>query len=215
MMSKGEALIPAHGGYRHLKSFRVGQLVYDLTVRFCDTYIERQSRAHDQMVQAARSGVQNVAEGSQASGASKKMELKLTNVVRARLEELRLDYEDFLSQRDLPLWERTDQRRQSLVDARPATADDVGRWAKRVREGSEHSGRNGPGRCLERPRCVPPCRRTPRVSRALGASTGSATSWARAAPPHAQNAATLTSFAAHPPPFPQPGTPMKKPRAHP
>ncbi len=75
-----ESLIPKHGGYRNLKSFQIAQLVYDVTVRFCDRYIDKRSRTHDQMVQAARSGVQNIAEGSQASGTSKKMELKLTNV---------------------------------------------------------------------------------------------------------------------------------------
>src|SRR5450756_628507 len=90
MMTEREALIPQHGGYRNLKSFQVAQLVYDVTVRFCDRYIDPRSRTHDQMVQAARSGVQNIAEGSQASGTSKKMELKLTNVARASLEELRL-----------------------------------------------------------------------------------------------------------------------------
>src|SRR6266542_7146237 len=103
-MSVNEPLIPKHGGYRKLKSFQVAQLVYDLTVRFCDRYIERRSRTHDQMVQAARSGVQNIAEGSQASGTSKKTELKLTNVARASLEELRLDFEDYLRQRGLTLW---------------------------------------------------------------------------------------------------------------
>jgi four helix bundle protein len=91
-----EPLIPRHGGYRGLKTFRIAQLVYDVTVRFCDRYVNKRSRTHDQMVQAARSGVQNIAEGSQASGASKKTELKLTNVARASLEELRPDYEDFL-----------------------------------------------------------------------------------------------------------------------
>src|SRR5882672_11785523 len=117
-MNEPEKLIPLHGGYRKLKSFQVAQLAYDVTVRFCDRYIERRSRTHDQMVQAARSGVQNIAEGSQASGTSKKMELKLTNVARASLEELRLDYEDFLRQRDLPLWARNDHRRQRLIDLR-------------------------------------------------------------------------------------------------
>lgn len=92
-------LIPKHGGYRKLKSFQLAQLVYDVTVRFCDKYIDRRSRTHDQMVQAARSGVQNIAEGSQASATSKKTELKLTQVARASLEELKLDYEDFLRQR--------------------------------------------------------------------------------------------------------------------
>lgn len=105
-MPEPETLIPKHGGYRSLKSFQVAQLVYDVTVRFCDLYIDRRSRTHDQMVQAARSGVQNIAEGSQVSGTSKKMELKLTNVARASLEELRLDYEDFLRQRGLPLLDR-------------------------------------------------------------------------------------------------------------
>ena len=80
-----ELLIPKHGGYRKLKSFQVAQLVYDVTARFCDRYIDRFSRTKDQMVQAARSGVQNIAEGSQASATSKKMELKLTQVARASL----------------------------------------------------------------------------------------------------------------------------------
>jgi hypothetical protein len=83
-----EPLIPKHGGYRSLKSFQVAQLVYALTVRFCDRYIGKRSRTHDQMVQAARSGVQNIAEGSQASGTSKKTEIMLTNVAWASLEEL-------------------------------------------------------------------------------------------------------------------------------
>ncbi|MDD3554127.1 MAG: four helix bundle suffix domain-containing protein [Deltaproteobacteria bacterium] len=123
-----EPLITKHGGYRHLKSFQLAQLIYDVTVRFCNRYVDKRSRTHDQMVQAARSGVQNIAEGSQASGTSKKTELKLTNVARASLEELRLDYEDFLRQRGLQIWEREDPRRQNLIDRRCATADDVARW---------------------------------------------------------------------------------------
>jgi len=86
-MPEPEKLIPLHGGYRKLRSFQVAQLVYDVTVRFCDRYIGKRSRTHDQMVQAARSGVQNIAEGSQASGTSKRSELKLTNVARASLEK--------------------------------------------------------------------------------------------------------------------------------
>ena len=97
-------LIPPHGGYRDLKSFQHAELVYDSTVKFCDRFIDLRSRTHDQMVQAARSGRQNIAEGSQASGTSKKFELKLVGVARASLEELLLDYEDFLRQRGLPLW---------------------------------------------------------------------------------------------------------------
>jgi four helix bundle suffix protein len=131
-MADGEGLIPKHGGYRNLKSFQLAQLVYDVTVRFCDRYIEKRSRTHDQMVQAARSGVQNIAEGSQASGTSKKTELKLTNVARASLEELRLDYEDFLRQRGLPLWEREYPRRKALIARRCATADEVAAWVKEI-----------------------------------------------------------------------------------
>jgi restriction system protein len=98
------SLIPPHGGYRELKSFQHAELVYDSTVKFCDRYIDRRSRTHDQMVQAARSGRQNIAEGSQASGTSKKFELKLVGVARASLKELLLDYEDFLRQGGLKLW---------------------------------------------------------------------------------------------------------------
>jgi restriction system protein len=97
-------LIPPHGGYRKLRSFQCAQLVYDVTVIFCERFVEKRSRTHDQMIQAARSGVQNIAEGSVASATSKKTELKLTGVARASLEELLLDYEDFLRQRGLRIW---------------------------------------------------------------------------------------------------------------
>lgn len=139
----GEGLIPKHGGFRKLKSFQVARLVYDVTVRFCDKYIDRRSRTHDQMVQAARSGVQNIAEGSVASGTSKKMELKLTNVAKASLAELRLDYEDFLRQRGLRLWPENDPRRRALVARRCATADEVAAW---VAETAQHGrdGQSGP-----------------------------------------------------------------------
>ena len=134
-----EPLIPKHGGYRKLKSFQIAQLCYDVTVRFCDRYISPRSRTHDQMVQAARSGVQNIAEGSKASGTSKKFELKLTNVARASLEELRLDYEDFLRHRSLPLWPEADPRRSALVARRwwRGAAPRLTPW------------RSGCGRCMD------------------------------------------------------------------
>jgi four helix bundle suffix protein len=141
-VADGAGLITKHGGYRNLKSFQIAQLTYDVTVRFCDRYIEKRSRTHDQMVQAARSGVQNIAEGSQASGTSKKTELKLTNVARASLEELRLDYEDFLRQRGLPLWDREDPRRKRLIARRCATADEVAKWVVEISK--ESVGQNGP-----------------------------------------------------------------------
>jgi len=99
-----EGFIPQHGGFRKLRSFQSAQLAYDGTVIFCDRFIDKRSRTHDQMVQAARSGVQNIAEGSLASATSKETELKLTNVARASLGELLLDYEDFLRQRGLRQW---------------------------------------------------------------------------------------------------------------
>ncbi len=102
-------LFPAHGGFRKLRSFQVAQQVYDATVIFCNRFIDKRSRTHDQMVQAARSGVQNIAEGSLAAATSKKTELKLTNVARASLGELLLDYEDYLRQRKLRQWKKDDQ----------------------------------------------------------------------------------------------------------
>src|SRR3972149_4355299 len=98
------SLIPPHGGYRNLKSYQTAEFVYDATVAFCDRFIDRRSRTLDQMVQAARSGVQNIAEGSMASATSKKTELKLTGVARASLEELLLDYQAFLRQRGFRIW---------------------------------------------------------------------------------------------------------------
>ena len=102
------------------------------------------------MVQAARSGVQNIAEGSQASGTSKKTELKLTNVARASLEELRLDYEDYLRQRGLPIWAWADPRRQSLVDRRCTTVEQVAAWVGEVHSGGQR-GLGGPAGQEQRP----------------------------------------------------------------
>jgi four helix bundle suffix protein len=107
-------IIPPHGGYRELKSYQAAEIVYDATVAFYDRCIDRRSRTHDQMVQAARSGKQNIAEGSMASGTSKKMELKLVGVARASLEELLLDYQDFLRQRRLPLWDEHHPQAQAV-----------------------------------------------------------------------------------------------------
>ncbi len=135
-------LIPQHGGYRKLKSFQVAQLCYDITVRFCSRYIDKFSRTRDQMIQAARSGVQNIAEGSQASATSKKTELKLTQVARASLEELKLDYEDFLRQRGLAQWDRENPLRQALIDRRCQTADQVAAWVMEVAKRSGNGGQD-------------------------------------------------------------------------
>jgi four helix bundle suffix protein len=137
--SKPDNLIPKHGGYKKLKSFQLSRIVYDCTLRFCNKFISKFSRTHDQMVQAARSGVQNIAEGSQASGTSKKTELTLTNVARASLEELLCDYEDFIRQNNLVIWATTDRRRQEFVAIRCSTADEVALWVKTIHEESRES----------------------------------------------------------------------------
>jgi four helix bundle suffix protein len=98
--------IPPHGGYEKLLSFQKARIVYDGTVWFCSHYLEKRDRTYDQMVQAARSGKQNILEGSQASGTSKETEIKLTNVARASLEELLEDYRDFLRVRGIEVWTR-------------------------------------------------------------------------------------------------------------
>jgi four helix bundle suffix protein len=99
-----EGFIPPHGGYERLLSFQKARIVYDGTVWFCAHYLEKRNRTYDQMIQAARSGKQNILEGSQASGTSKETEIKLTNVARASLEELLEDYRDFLRARRIEEW---------------------------------------------------------------------------------------------------------------
>ena len=103
-----------HGGYRNLKSYQTTTIIYDLTVEFVKNYIPKYSRTCDQMVQAARSGRQNIAEGSQASITSKKTELKLVGVARASQEELLNDYQDFLRQKGFKLWNK-DSREAKAV----------------------------------------------------------------------------------------------------
>lgn len=121
-------LIGKHGGYRNLLSFQVSQLVYDITVRFVEKYISKFSRTTDQMVQAARSGVQNIAEGSQASATSKKTEIRLTQVARASLEELKLDYEDFLRQKNLPTLDAKHPALLRLKQLKPKTVEQFAKW---------------------------------------------------------------------------------------
>jgi four helix bundle suffix protein len=99
--------LPKTGHYRGLLSYRKAEIIYDFTFRFTQKFLSRGDRTIDQMVQAARSGKQNIAEGSKASVTSTQTELKLTNVARASLEELLTDYEDFLRVRDLPLWPKS------------------------------------------------------------------------------------------------------------
>ena len=128
----GQLLFP-HGGYRKLKSFQLAQLCFDITVRFVELYIPPKSRTTDQMVQAARSGVQNIAEGSVASATSKRTELKLTNVARASLEELRLDYEDYLRQHAITVWSKEHPLTQEFIRRRISSMENFRnfiQWAK-------------------------------------------------------------------------------------
>jgi four helix bundle suffix protein len=111
-----EGFIPPHGGYENLLSFQKARIVFDGTVRFCDRFVDKYSRTHDQMVQGARSGKQNILEGSQASGTSKETEIKLTSVARASLEELLEDYRDFLRVRGLEEWPKEHRYTRRLRD---------------------------------------------------------------------------------------------------
>lgn len=135
----GNRLRPS-GGYRHLRSFQVATVIYDTTVRFCERFMDRRSRTVDQMVQAARSGRQNIAEGSRAAATSSQTELRLVNVARASLDELLLDYEDFLRQRGKRQWLKTDpqalavravgwQRAQEDLADQPDLADQMDAYA--------------------------------------------------------------------------------------
>jgi len=106
--------IPKHGGYQNLLSYQKSQIVFDATVYFCKRFLDVRDRTYDQMVQAARSGKQNIVEGSQASGTSKETEIKLTNVARASLEELLEDYRDFLRTNGYEEWDLNHRYTQRL-----------------------------------------------------------------------------------------------------
>lgn len=106
--------LPRNGGYRKLRVYRISQIVYDLTCVFVKRFVSPSSRTTDQMVQAARSGKQNIAEGSEASITSSETEIKLTNVAKASLEELLLDYEDYLRQNGFRQWDGGNERLRKL-----------------------------------------------------------------------------------------------------
>lgn len=104
------SFLPSAGGYRKLRAFQLSEIICDLTMIFAEKFIRHGSRTRDQIEQAARSGKQNIAEGSEASRTSKETEIKLTNVAKASLEELLLDYEDYLRQHNLPQWDKNHSR---------------------------------------------------------------------------------------------------------
>ena len=137
--SKEEALLLPSGGYGKLKSFQIAQLIYDITVYFVKLYVPADSRTRDQMVQAARSGVQNIAEGSIDAATSVKLELNLYNVARASLEELRLDYQDYLRQHNYPIWTKDSILYQNFTGLR---ISDKARFKTFIRQ-AESSGHRG------------------------------------------------------------------------
>ena len=104
--NKTEGFIPQHGGYKNLLTYRKAEIIYDGTFYFTNRFFGKYDRTVGQMVQAARSGKQNIVEASVASGTSKEMEIKLTNVARASLEELLIDYQDFLRTKKLNIWHK-------------------------------------------------------------------------------------------------------------
>ncbi|NBR84936.1 MAG: four helix bundle protein [Verrucomicrobia bacterium] len=106
MPDSSEKFLQKTGNYRALHAYRKAEVLYDYTFRFCERFLATGDRTRDQMIQAARSGKQNIAEGSKASVTSTETEIKLMNVARASLEELLLDYQDFLRVRDFPQWEK-------------------------------------------------------------------------------------------------------------
>ncbi len=107
-------VIPPHGGYRNLQSYQMATICYDFGLEFANKYITTRSRTHDQIVQALRSGKQNIVEGSMASGTSKKTELTLLGVARASLEEALQDAEDYIRQHHLQVWSKTDLRSHEI-----------------------------------------------------------------------------------------------------
>ena len=126
-MNNNSDLIPPHGGYSKLVTYRLGSLIYDATAAFCKQYINCKDRTYDQMVQAARSGVANIVEGSQASATSKKIELKLTNIAKASQEELLEDYRSFLRQHNLRTWDAQSTEAKIVREARPETLEQLRR----------------------------------------------------------------------------------------
>ena len=174
MEIKLEKLIPKHGGYKNTKTWQLADLIYDITVLFCDKYVDKRSRTHDQMVQAARSGCQNLQEASVDSGTSKKIEIKLTGIAKGSLAELQRDYQKFLRHRNLPEWPPEHPALIRFRALRCATFDQFRSWVaeetKREKntDGNRHTDRHGRTRTdADTPQCssvsvsVSPCSSSP------------------------------------------------------
>ncbi len=107
-------ILLAHGNYQELESYRNSVVIFDATQEFCTRFLKKGDRTIDQMIQAARSGKQNIIEGSMASGTSTETEIKLVGVARASLEELLEDYRDYLRTHHLTMWTKDDPRTLEL-----------------------------------------------------------------------------------------------------
>ena len=138
-MSSSERFIPRHGGYKNLLTYRLTELIFDITVRFCRKFVPVRDRTHDQMVQSGRSGYQNIGEGSVDSGVSKKSEIKLTGISVGCQEELAKDYRKYLEHHGLAEWREDHSALQSLKDRRVEAVDDFRRWVKDVWEESDRT----------------------------------------------------------------------------
>src|SRR5215475_80663 len=118
-----KGFIPPHGGYAGLVAYKKALIIFQATCRFCERFLEKRDRTVDQMIQAARSGKQNIVEASKISGTSKEAEIKQLNDSRSSLEELLEDYRDFLRKRNLPLWSKNS--REALFVRRLARKGNV------------------------------------------------------------------------------------------
>lgn len=121
-----------HGGYRNLKAYQLAEMLYDFTCRFCDRYVPRKDRHHDQMVQAARSGYQNIAEGSEDSATSRKLELNLTNVAKSSIGELQRDYRKHLTRHQLPIWQQGEPLFEEARRLYPKTIEEAANWVNQA-----------------------------------------------------------------------------------
>ncbi len=137
-----EGFITPHGGYQKLLSYQKAEIVYDATVYFCGRFIDKRSRTHDQMIQAARSGKQNIVEGSMASATSKETEIKLTNVARASLEELLADYRDFLRSRKMAVWDKNEPQALSVRKMGSGTHVSYATYASQIEQTNSETAAN-------------------------------------------------------------------------
>lgn len=140
-MREKETLLPKHGGYKNLLSYQLAELVFDITVLFCEKYVRISDRTNDQMVQSARSGFQNIAEGSVDSGVSKKSEIKLTGIAIGCLDELAKDYQKYLQKKKLEEWL---PQHPALLDLKGRQVKSLAEFRKWVKAAWERSGKAVP-----------------------------------------------------------------------